>query len=100
MSAITLPMVAPSAAATSGDPVNIETAVVTFFRPDLQGVGLGTNPPDPIKYSGYPKFEIRFKVNINARTGNTDEVIWVYPDQTSRDADYALLLTATTTTLS
>lgn len=99
MSAIALPMVAPSAAATSGDPVNIETGVVTFFRPDLQGVGAGTNPPDPISYSGYPRFEIRFKVNINARTGNTDEVVWLYPDQTARDDDYALLLARTTTTL-
>lgn len=99
MSAIALPIVAPSAAVVSGNPVNIETGVVSFYKRDLNVLS-GGNPPQPISHGGTPKYEIVFKVNIDSRTGNTDEVVWNFGnDNTARDAEYTALLAAVATTL-
>lgn len=99
MSAIALPMINTGNAVTSA-PVNIETGVLTFFKEDITGMGTGTNPPDAAIYSGYPKYTIRFKLNNDGRTGNTDEVVWDYgSDDVTRDADFTALIAATATTL-
>jgi hypothetical protein len=97
MSAITLPFVT-TVNATTANPVNIERTV-EFYAEDVPNPGQGTNPPDPARYSGYPRYSIVFKVAIDQRTGVTSEVRWVYPDEEVRDTDLALLVTATTKTL-